>query len=371
MARILVLGGLAESLVNFRGELLREMVRLGHEVIACAPDASPGIQQAILDMGVKYRHVEINRTGMNLLHDFRTIGKLVSLFREIKPDVFFGYTVKPVIYGSLAAKIAGVPGVFSMITGLGYVFLSRSIKGRILRFITMFLYRHSLKYNSVVFFQNPDDLQLFLERKLLAATEKALLVNGSGVDIQAYAPVPFPPEISFLLIARLLRDKGIQEYVEAARIVKRQYPRIRFFLAGWIDSNPEAISEQELQSWQDSGVIEYLGKLSDVRKAIAECSVYVLPSYREGTPRTVLEAMAMGRPIITTDAPGCRETVREGENGFLVPVGDAEALADAMLRFIRTPGMIAPMGKSSCGIACEKYDVRKVNAEILATMGLI
>ncbi len=370
MARIIVLGGFADSLVNFRGVLLSEMVKHGHEVIACAPNASVDVQSELFRLGVAYQHVDMDRTGINPIHDLDLVRRMFSLFRELKPDVFLAYTIKPVIYGSIAARIAGVHKVFSMITGLGYAFMDQSPKGRILRAISIFLYRIALKHHDKVFFQNPDDIHLFTDLGLVDSSKQAVLVHGSGVDIDLFRPAHFPAAISFLLIARLIQDKGIHEYVEAAKIVKHHAPHVRFFLAGWIDSNPRAICSDQLQAWQDGGAIEYLGKLSDVREAIAGCSVYVLPSYREGTPRTVLEAMAMGRPVITTDVPGCRETVQEGENGFLVPARDEKALADAMLRFIRMPEMIAPMGEESRKIASKKYDVRKVNAQIIAAMNL-
>jgi len=371
MARVLVLGGFAESLVNFRGDLLREMVKHGHEVIACAPHASVDVQSELFRLGVTYRHVDMDRTGINPIHDLDLIRRMISLFRELKPDVFLAYTIKPVIYGSIAARLAGVSKVFSIITGLGYTFMDQSLKGTVLRAISIFLYRIGLKHHDKVFFQNPDDMELFGDLGLVNSSKQAVSVHGSGVDIERFRPASFPEAISFLLIARLLQDKGIHEYAEAAKIVKHHAPHVRFFLAGWIDSNPRAIDKEQLQAWQDSGAIEYLGKLSDVREAIAGCSVYVLPSYREGTPRTVLEAMAMGRPVITTDVPGCRETVVDGKNGLLVPAKDSKALADAMLSFVYEPGMIAYMGEASRRIASEKYDVRKVNAQILAAMSLV
>lgn len=371
MARVFVLGSFADSLINFRGTLLREMVRCGHEVIACAPDASVEVQSELVRMGVRYLHVDMDRTGTNPMRDLGLVRRMLVLFRELRPDAFLGYTIKPVIYGTIAARMAGVPSIFSLVTGLGYAFLDRSPKGRALRAVSILLYRISLRYNKKVFFQNPDDMQLFTKLGLVHASGQAVLVNGSGVDLQRFRPVSLPESMSFLLVARLIRDKGVCEYAEAAKIVRKKARHVRFFLAGWIDSNPRSVTQEELQGWQDSGVVEYLGRLSDVREAIARCTVYVLPSYREGTPRTVLEAMAMERSIITTDAPGCRETVKEGENGFLVPVRDAGALAEAMLRFIEDPDMAIRMGEASRRIACEKYDVRKVNEKMLGTMGLM
>ena len=221
-----------------------------------------------------------------------------------------------------------------------------------------------------MFFQNPDDETLFRKFRLLPETVPSFVVNGSGVDVAEYSVAPLPDKPCFLLIARLLGDKGLREYAQAAQLVKSVYPEAVFRLVGWIDDNPDAITQRELDQWVDSGLLEFLGRLDDVRPAISGCSVYVLPSYREGTPRTVLEAMAMGRAVITTDAPGCRETVVDGDNGFLVPVKDINALADAMIKMVDTPGLAASMGERSRRIAEEKYDVHKVNAAMLEGMGI-
>lgn len=370
MARVLVLGGLSESLINFRGALLKEMVVRGHEVFACAPNATEDVRVGLSQIGAMYRHVELNRTGINPIRDVQTVKDLMALFRSVRPDVFFGYTIKPVIYGSLVARMTDVSRIYSMVTGLGYAFSRHSLKSKVVGNGAVALYRLALRYNRHVFFQNPDDLRLFLEKRLVHFPGQAVLVNGSGVDVDAFRPASYPKTISFLLIARLIRDKGIYEYVEAARRVRGRFPEIRFRIAGWIDPNPNAIDRDDLERWRKEGVVEYLGRLTDVRPAIANCSVYVLPSYREGTPRTVLEAMAMARPVITTDAPGCRETVQEGRNGFLVPVQDVASLVEAMERFVEQPRLVEKMGRVSREIAVKKYDVRKVNRVLLETMGL-
>jgi len=371
MSKIIVIGSLAASLINFRGPLLREMVERGHEVLACAPDASPDIQGKLKVLGVEYRNISIDRTGLNPVRDIYTICSLISLFREVRPDMVLGYTIKPVIYGSLAGRMAGVPRIFSMITGLGYAFSDGGIKEWLVGSVVRFLYKLGMCANKRVFFQNPDDRDFFIKLGLLRDFEQAALINGSGVDVDFFQPASFPEKVSFLLIARLIKDKGILEYVQAARIVKAKHPQTKFRLVGWIDEGPQGISRPDLDSWVKEGQIEYLGRLDDVRPAIADASVYVLPSsYHEGTPRTVLEAMSMGRPVITTDAPGCRETVEEGLNGFLVPLRDAKALAERMEYFIKNPELIVSMGEESRRIAVEKYDVRKVNKEIMKVMGL-
>lgn len=368
--KILVVGGIARSLVNFRGPLLQALVQAGNEVLAASGAGSDHVTNELPKIGVQFCPVPLTRAGLNPLGDLKTLLALRALIRREKPDCVLAYTAKPVIYGNLAAR--GLPGtrVYSMITGLGYGFGAHNLRQRITGQLVQTLYRAALKNTSGVFFQNPDDGEEFLGRGLLAFDAPVTLINGSGVDLDWYAPQPLPQEPRFLLIARLLADKGIREYVAAARTLKTRYPQAQFRIVGNIDANPLSISADELEAWQAEGVIEYLGTLDDVRPALADTQVYVLPSYREGTPRTVLEAMAMGRPIITTDAPGCRETVDEGENGFLVPIKDAEALAAAMERFILEPDLAVRMGSASLQLARSKYDVHKVNVAIMQGMGL-
>ncbi|HLL81472.1 MAG TPA: glycosyltransferase family 4 protein [Longimicrobium sp.] len=368
---VLVLGGYAQSLVTFRGSLLRAMAARGHRVVACAPAASPAIVETLTAMGVTYRDVPFNRTGLRPDEDLRTLAALVALFREVRPDVILSYTIKPVIWGLLAARIARVPRRFAMITGLGYAFMSEGREGRVVRNVARRLYQLSLRGADRVFFQNPDDRATFERMRLVRGPAQGVIVNGSGVEIDHYRPVPFPEgPTSFLLMGRFLADKGVREYVEAARMVRARHPEAVFRMAGWPDENPTSISEEELAAWLREGVVEFLGGLSDVRPSIAAATVYVLPSYGEGTPRSVLEAMAMGRPIVTTDAPGCRETVQDGVNGFLVPVRDAAALARAMEALVADRALVERMGRESRRIAEEKYDVHKVNRVILETMGL-
>lgn len=336
-----------------------------------APDlsATSPIRLELEARGVTVHEIPLRRTGTNPLADLQLVLNLVRLMARIRPDRVLGYTIKPVIYGTLAATFARVPKRFALITGLGYAFQGDGKRG-LLRSLVQRLYSLALRSTHKTFFQNPDDESLFRTLKLLPASVPSCVVNGSGVDVVAFKVAPLPAGTRFLLIARLLGDKGVREYVEAARKVRDRYPETVFTLVGWIDENPDAIGKNELDAWIKEGVIEYLGRLRDVRPAIADCSVYVLPSYREGTPRTVLEAMAMGRAIITTDAPGCRETVVDGDNGVLVPVKAVDDLADAMLRFIEQPELAARMGQRARRIAEEKYDVHRVNAVMLREMGI-
>lgn len=372
--RFLLIAGLAESLLNFRLQLIQALQREGVEVHVAAPDLPSDslLRHQLENLGLHVHEIPLRRTGTNVIADTATFFSLWRLMRRIRPTHVLPYTIKPVIYGMLAARMASVPQRFALVTGLGYAFTGQAtgLRGRI-KILVQGLYKQALSRTHKVFFQNPDDLALFQQLGLLSAQVPSVVVNGSGIDVGIFqVPSPSTNFPSFLLIARLLGDKGVREYAQAARYVRAKHPEAHFALAGWIDENPDAIRQAELDQWVQEGTLKYLGRLSDVRPAIAKCSVYVLPSYREGTPRTVLEAMAMGRAVITTDAPGCRETVVDGDNGFLVPVKSVNALVQAMLRFIDEPDLAARMGLRGRQVAEEKYDVRKVNAKMLHEMGI-
>lgn len=369
----LLVASFPDSLIKFRGPLIEALIQAGCSVHVAVPglDAGSAIASHLSGLDVTVHDIPLERTGLNPVKDLSALLTLRKLVVQISADYVLGYTIKPVIYGTLAAWLGGVRQRFALITGLGYAFTGEATGLRkVLRALIQKLYRFSLSRNRLVFFQNPDDESLFRQLNLLKPAIPSRVVNGSGVDVAEYAVSPLPEAPAFLLIARLLGDKGVREYAQAAALVKAQYPEAVFQLVGWIDDNPDAIRQQELDEWVASGTVEFLGKLADVRPAIAESSVYVLPSYREGTPRTVLEAMAMGRAVITTDAPGCRETVVNGDNGYLVPVQDVASLVEAMIKLIESPDRIATMGARSRQIAEEKYDVLKVNAVMLKEMGL-
>lgn len=372
--RIAIHAGFARSLIDFRGELVQALCDAGADVHAIAPglDSDDSTRKKLAEKGVTAHDLNVERTGLNPIRDITSIYKLYRCFRKVKPDILLSYTIKPVIYGLLAAWMAGVPNRYALITGLGYAFTGEARGKRwVIQRLARLLYKTALRHATVVFFQNPDDEALFFKLGILGRSARTMVVNGSGIDINRYPLTDLPAGApKFLLIARLLGDKGVREYVAAAARIRERYPDVCVRLVGGIDSNPDAISQAELDSWIDAGHIEYLGKLKDVRPAIADSSVYVLPSYREGTPRTVLEAMAMGRAIITTDAPGCRETVKPNTNGFLVPVKSVDALASAMEQFIREPLLVAKFGVVSRRIAEEKYDVRKVNEMMLRAMNI-
>jgi glycosyltransferase involved in cell wall biosynthesis len=371
MKSVLMVASKARSLVNFRGPLIMALIERGIQVHVAAPkiNEKEGCKETLKSWGVHVHELPMDRAGIDVIRDARTFRRLWVLMREVRPEAFFAYTVKPVIYGCMAARFSGIQYRFPLITGLGYAFIDgASRKRNIVRKAIRLLYKISLKGSKRIFFQNPDDQALFREMKLVAPETKSVVVNGSGVDTDRFSPANFSSLSCFIMIGRFLGDKGIREYFEAARIIKNEFPDARFLLVGFVDDNPNSVAQEEVDSWINSGVIECLGKLDDVRPALAEASVFVLPSYREGTPRTVLEAMSMGRPIITTDAPGCRETVIDGKNGYLVPVKSSVALADAMRKFIENPEHIAIMGAVSRQIAEDKYDADVVAKEMVDEM---
>ena len=377
--KFLMISSFLPSVLNFRGKLLEAIANQGYEIHIMAPEFAsfPEEQQKMEALGYHLHEIPMQRTGTNPLADLKLLKHLYQSIRRIQPDYVLSYTIKPVIYGMLASWLAKVPHRFALITGLGYAFQNvESGKRSLFQKMVHGLYAQALKHSDKVFFQNPDDLKLFQDMHLLEAEKPTVVVNGSGVNVQDFDALPLPQndagvvKASFLLIARLLGDKGVREYAEAARIIKAKHPTTEFHLVGWIDDNPSAIAQAELDEWISDGRLNYWGKLSDVRPAISQSSVYVLPSYREGTPRTVLEAMAMGRAIITTDAPGCRETVQHGQNGYLVGVKSVDDLVQSMQYFIEDPKLIEYMGQRSREIALNKYDVHQVNAHMMAEMGM-
>lgn len=376
MITFLLVASYPDSLLNFRGALLDALVSRGLSVHVAAPSLPIGspLRERLEVRGLHVHEIPLQRTGMNPFADCAAVLRLWLLMRRIGPHYVLGYTVKPVIYGTLAARLADVPRRFALITGLGYAFQGQACGGNHrgqIRSLVQRLYRLALGGTHKVFFQNPDDEALFRSLAILRPAMPSCVVNGSGVDVTQFEVSPLPNTLRFLLIARLLGDKGVREYVEAARQVRACNPNVQFSLVGWIDENPDAIRQEELDAWVSEGVVEYLGRLEDVRPAIAASSVYVLPSYREGTPRTVLEAMAMGRAVITTNAPGCRETVVDGDNGFLVAVKAVDQLAAAMMRFVEQPELMVRMGARSREIAEEKYDARRVSEKMLEEMGIV
>ena len=362
---VVILASYAESLLNFRGPLLQALQVSGYRVLACAPECA-ATREKLSQMGIEFFGTPLRRASIDPFSDLGYFLRVIALLRRQRPIAIISYTAKPVIWGSMAARVAGIAKICAMITGVGSAMMMS--KGATSRALAA-LYRLALHTCERVAFQNPDDEAEFVRRGLVSPTQ-AFRVNGSGVLLDHFVPAPLPHDPVFLLIGRLLADKGIREYSAAARVLKQKYPNARFRLAGWFDNNPSALRREEVEGWVREGIIEYAGRLEDVRPELTKALVYVLPSYREGTPRTVLEAMAMGRPVITTDAPGCRETVRHDWNGWLVPPRDSQQLASAMERFIVTPRLAEQMGRNSRALAVSRFDANVVAKELLAGFGL-
>ncbi len=368
--KIVVIASLTRSLINFRRSLLQDLVATGAEVVALAPEDDQETIGELTAIGVRFRRIPMARASTNPLKDLETLRALLSVFREERPDIALAYTQKPIIYGGLAARFARVPKFFAMQSGLGFTFSDENTNGLLRRLVSI-LYRAGVKRADAVFVFNGAD-EADMRAQGIITGQRVVEVPGSGVDTGDYPLAPLPAGAPvFLVVARLMRDKGHYEFVEAARRLKARWPHARFQILGPFDANPASIDAADLDAWKKEGVIDYLGETDNVRPFLTASSVFVLPSFhREGLPRSILEAMSTGRAIITTDMPGCRETVHEGVNGFLVPPKDAGALAAAMERFLQEPALIGTMGAASRARAQAKFDVRIVNAILLREMGL-
>lgn len=357
-------------MVNFRGALIRRLVALGHEVFALVPDYTPETRDAISAMGAQPLDHRLSRSGMNPWIDLSAAWQLRNLLRTIAPDLVLAYTVKPVVYGILAASLAGVPRRYALIEGLGHAFIhSDTPKGRLLQWAVSMLYRLSLHLASQTLFLNADDQAEFRHRKIVPEG-RSQVVGTIGVDLGEWTTAqPALDPITFLFIGRVLYEKGVAEFVAAAQQLRTDFPAARFVIVGDVDSNPSSFSRGTLVDLAADGLVEWQGH-TDVKPWIAQASVFVLPSYREGFPRATQEAMAMGRPVITTDVPGCRETVIEGINGFLVPPRDADAIAVAMRTFLEQPALVASMGARSREIAEKRFGVDAATDRLLDAMGI-
>ena len=363
----------ASSLSGFKGPLIRALIERGAQVLAMAPDYDELSRSAVQGLGAKPIDIVLSRTGTNPFADMRDTYRLIRVLRSVSPDVVFCYFIKPVIFGTIAAWLSGVPRRIAMIEGLGFIFTDNgkrvSIRERFLRTIVSGLYRFALRMAHDIIFLNPDDIRDF-DRWRILAKERAMEIGGIGLDLDEW-PCSIPPTdvVRFLFVGRLLVEKGIYDFINAARCVRKLYPEAEFIVLGGLDTNPGVISEQQIQAWVDEGLICWPGHVA-VQPWLRRCSVFVLPSYREGLPRSTQEAMASGRAVITTDVPGCRQTVEDGLNGYLVPVRDSAALADAMIRFLDNRELILLMGKESRRLAEERFSVHKVNSRLFEILSL-
>lgn len=375
--KIIIIGTVASSILGFRANLIKALLRQDHSVYAFVSEYSQDELNDIAALGALPITYELNRGGINPLADAKATYVLSKKIKEIAPDLVFSYFSKPVIFGTLAARLAKVPRIIGMLEGLGYAFTEQpeglSKKAQLIKSIQVLLYKIALPQLDKIIFLNPDDPKDLLETYHIKVKQVDVL-GGIGLDLNEYVYQPIKTIVSpinFLFIGRMLKEKGIHDFIAAAKIVKQSYPNVHFTVLGSIDPfNPGALQQLELDRLISLNIINYPGQVDDVQKWIADCHVFVLPSYREGVPRSIQEAMAMGRAVITTDVPGCRETVIDGVNGFLVEKWNPQALAEKMIYFIEHPEQVAIMGQESYKIAQDKFDAHKVNKRLINMLGL-
>lgn len=367
--RIVISASNGKSLINFRGSLIKEMLNRGHEVICTSVEPLEVMTDEISKLGAKYYCIPGNRTDINIFSNIRMILAYIRAYLILKPDLCFLYMSKPVVFGGIAAIICRIRHMVVFVTGLEIVFYSNGIRNIIIRSLLLVLFKFVHSKCDTVFFMSQDDYKKMLRWKLVKQNQ-AVLVNGSGVNMAQYSRKSMPETDTVCMTARLLWSKGIREYAQAAELVRKKYPQVSFFLVGGMDENPEAISKQELEAITKKGYVTYCGYNEDVRPYLEQCSIFVLPSYHEGNGRSIVEAEAVGRPIITTTAPGCCETVIDGYNGFLIPPKDAKTLADRIILLLENKQVKMNMAEYSYQLCCDKYDVRLINRIFIDVMKL-
>lgn len=374
--KIVLIGTVASSFYGFRADLIHTLLKQGHKIYAFTSEYTAEDLKKIEQLGAIPVTYTLNRGGLNPLADIFATYQLSKKLKTVNPDLVFSYFSKPVIFGTLAAKLAKAPRIIGMLEGLGYTFTEQpkglNKKTQLIKKIQVFLYKIALPQLDQLIFLNPDDPKDLLQ-KYGIKVKKVEVLGGIGLNLENYKySENFNSDISFIFVARLLAEKGIHDYIRAAKIVKSKYPNIKFTVLGAIDKSAlGSLKEEELQDLIQTNIIEYPGYVNNVADWIEQASVFVLPSYyREGVPRSTQEAMAMGRPVITTDVPGCRETVVDGINGFLVPKWNPNALAEKMIYFIEHPEKISIMGAESHKIAVEKFDAKQVNQRLMKILGL-
>lgn len=375
--KIILVGTVASSFYGFRADLIRAMRENQYTVYAFTSEYTDADLKQIESLGAIPMTYELNRGGLNPLSDIVATYKLSKKIREIKPDLVFSYFSKPVIFGTIAAKLAKVPKIIGMLEGLGYTFTEQpeglAKKTELIKKVQVLLYKFALPQLDKLVFLNPDDPKDLIDQYAINV-RKVEVLGGIGLNLKEYPCQPIiniQQPINFLFIGRLLKEKGIHDFLNAAKIVKEKYPETQFTVLGAIDPhNLGALTQSELDELISSNIIDYPGHVDNVKDWIAKSHVFVLPSYREGVPRSTQEAMAIGRAVITTDVPGCRETVEHGVNGFIVAKWNPEALAEKMIYFIEHPKQIEKMGYESYKIAQDKFDAEKVNQRLLNILGL-
>ncbi|BCX13137.1 MAG: glycosyl transferase [Thermosynechococcus sp.] len=363
--RLAIIGNKASMLINFRKDLIIDLTTSGYSVHCIVPVSSDKEKRAILELGASFDEFYLERNSVNPFHDIRTLVSLVSVIKKVNPFCILAFTAKPIVWGLTAAKLLGIKKRFAVFTGLGYFFcINDSMRDKCIRNILALLYKITLPSVTKVIFQNSDDCAE-IKKLCQLPGDKVALIKGTGVNFNEwhFSPAPTSPLV-FTLAARLLREKGVLEFLQAASRLKANYPKVEFWVLGDFDTNPGSLVKEDLQKFIDDGIIQWFGFV-DCKTYFGKTSIFVLPSYREGIPRSIQEAMAVGRAIITTDTPGCRETVIYGYNGFLVPPRDVNALTKAMEAFVHQPELVHTMGYHSYLKAVEDFDVKKINAQYL------
>lgn len=374
--KIVMIGTTAACFYGFRAELIKNLNLKNITVYAFTTDNDALELEKISKLGAIPISYQLNRGGLNPLADMLATYKLAQQIKQLKPDLVFSYFAKPVIFGTLAAKIAKVPKIIGMLEGLGYTFTDQpnglSSKTKLIKAIQVFLYKLALpKLDQLILLNHDDKTELLINNDI--EVKETYILGGIGLDLNQYKYSPATKDlpIQFLFIGRLLKEKGIHDFIAAAQIVKEKFPQTTFTVLGGIDeANLGALTQGELTQYIDQNVIDYPGHVENIAEWIKQSHVFVLPSYREGVPRSTQEAMAIGRPVITTDVPGCRDTVIDGVNGFLVPKWNPQALAEKMIYFIEHPEQVRMMGDQSHKIAIEKFDAEKVNQRLLEILGI-
>lgn len=367
--RIAIITTYADKLLDARSELITSIKLKGHSVLVLGTESNQKCTQIYKKENIPYYQIPFFRASTNPIKEIISIIKLSRLLKSLNVDLILVYGVRLSASCAISAQLAGVQEVYAVINGAGTLFNLKTLKGKIARVLSTPLLTTGLRFCKKIFFQNNDNRNLFITKHLINK-EQAILVNGSGVNLEKFKSHPMPDNITFLFVGRVIRDKGVMEYLNAAKIVKGIYPEAKFLLVGQFDSNLTALNEADLKPFLEQEIVDHVQWTRDVYSYIKSSFVFVLPSYHEGIPRTTLEAMAVGRPIITTDAPGCRETVENNVNGFLVPIKDEHALAEKMIWMIENRSQAIQMGLESLMKCQEKFDVNKVNETMLMEMRL-
>lgn len=368
--KIFIIGNVASMMINFRRELILEFIRCEFEVYCLVSDYDEKSREAIKNLGAIPIDYSLNSKGLNPLKDIVALFDLIKIIKQYRPDVVFSFFVKPVIFGTIAARITKVSRIVGMIEGLGGAFTKhkngQSLKTKLIRYIQIMLYKISLPLLDKLIFLNKDD-ENDLVKKYKINVKNIQILGPIGIDLDKfkYSVAPMKP-VSFIFIARLLAEKGVFEYLEAAKIIKQKYKDTKFYILGSFDeANPFGLKKQELQKYLKNDIVVYPGFVNDVNRWIEKSSVFVLPSYREGYPRSTQEAMSIGRAVITTNSVGCKEGVIDGVNGFLIPPYDYKFLANKMEYFIQNPNEINKMGLESRKIAEQNFDIHKINKRLI------